>query len=83
MTNYSDQTRTTNKPIENVIIINDYAERVGGAAGVAIDSAIGLSKSGLNVYYLYGGGALDASFENSGVRLISLGKTNFWQPCWK
>ena len=77
MTNYSDQTRTTNKPIENVIIINDYAERVGGAAGVAIDSAIGLSKSGLNVYYLYGGGALDASFENSGVRLISLGKTEF------
>ena len=46
--------------ISNVVVINDYAHVNGGAASVAIDSALGLAGAGLRVYFISVVGPLDA-----------------------
>ena len=45
--------------ISNVVVINDYAHVNGGAASVAIDSALGLAGAGLRVYFISVVGPVD------------------------
>lgn len=53
------------KKIENIIIINDYAHINGGAAKVAIQSAIGLSEKGLNVVFFSAVGPIDNALKKN------------------
>lgn len=43
----------------NVVVINDYAHINGGAASVAIESALGLASTGLQVYFIAVVGPVD------------------------
>lgn len=58
--------------IKNIIIINDHAYVSGGAAKVAIHSAIGLAKAGLNVVFFAAVGPIDKELLNSNVKVICL-----------
>jgi glycosyltransferase involved in cell wall biosynthesis len=56
----------------NIIILNDYAKINGGAAKVAIDSAIGLAKQGHRVIFFTAVGPIDPGLIKSGVKIIYL-----------
>lgn len=57
----------------NIIILNDYASVQGGAAKVAIESAIGLAEAGNNVTFIFGCGSLDYKLGNTvNVNCINL-----------
>ena len=51
------------REIKNIIIINDFGHINGGAAQVAINTALGLSKLGHRVYYFYAVEPLDQRIE--------------------
>ncbi len=54
----------------NVVVVNDYGHVNGGAAKVAISSAIGLAKRGHAVTYITAVAPVDAGLEASGVRVF-------------
>jgi len=56
----------------NLIILNDYAYINGGAAKVAIDSAIGFAKQGHRVIFFTAVGPIDPGLIKSGVKIIYL-----------
>jgi len=56
----------------NIIIINDYASVQGGAAQVAVASAIGLAKAGYKLSFIYASGEADEKLIHSNIRLIPL-----------
>lgn len=56
----------------NVIVVNDYAAINGGAAKVAIDSAIGLAKNGFQVVYFAAVGPIEPALTKSGIKVICL-----------
>lgn len=58
--------------LKNVIIVSDYAHVTGGAAKVAINSAIGLAGLGLNVHYFAAVGPVAESLLRSPVRVECL-----------
>ena len=58
--------------LKNVIIISDHAHVTGGAAKVAISSAIGLAESGLNVHYFSAVGPIAENLLASPVRVECL-----------
>lgn len=58
--------------LRNVILLNDYASVQGGAAQVAVSSALGLAKSGFSVYYVYAVGEPERALSESGVKCICL-----------
>ena len=49
--------------IKNIVIINDFGHINGGAAQVAINTALGLSKLGHRVFYFYAVEPLDQRIE--------------------
>ena len=59
-----------------VIIINDYGFINGGAAKVAIDSAIGLVKQGFQVVFLCAVGPVAPELLGSDVKVICIGQTD-------
>jgi glycosyltransferase involved in cell wall biosynthesis len=56
----------------NVIIVNDSCAINGGQAKVAISSAAGLARKGLNVIFFAGQGPPDPSLAKAGVRVVCL-----------
>lgn len=58
--------------LKNIIIVYDYAFINGGAANVAIQSAIGLAEQGYNVTYFSAVGPVDSELEKSNVNIICL-----------
>ncbi len=58
--------------INNVIVICDVGTANGGAANVAIQSAIGLSKMGLNVILFSSVGPVDKKLQDAGVKVVCL-----------
>ena len=60
------------KVLNNVVIVSDYAHVTGGAAKVAINSAIGLADSGLDVLYFSAVGPVAESLLRSRVRVECL-----------
>lgn len=58
--------------IKTVVIINDYAEIQGGAAKVAIESAVSLAKRGYKVIFIYAAGEIDQCLYSSTVNCIGL-----------
>ena len=57
---------------KNVIVVSDYAHVTGGAAKVAINSAIGLAETGLDVHYFAAVGPIAESLLRSRVRVECL-----------
>ena len=58
----------------NVIIVNDYAHINGGAARVAIDSAVGLAQDGVHVAYFSAVGPIETVLEKNGVKVTCIGQ---------
>ncbi|HFE9702434.1 TPA: glycosyltransferase family 4 protein [Clostridium perfringens] len=58
--------------MKNIVIINDFSYINGGAAKVAISSAVGLKKKGYNVIYYTSVGNIDTDLIDSGVKVITL-----------
>ncbi|WNK21199.1 glycosyltransferase family 4 protein [Halomonas piscis] len=56
----------------NVVIINDFAHVQGGAAKVAIESAIGLAEAGHRVFFIYGDGPASEALFHPNIQLIDL-----------
>ena len=62
-----------NRNVKNIIIIYDYCEINGGAAKVAIQSAIALSQTSFNVFYFSATGQEDNSLITSKINVTNLG----------
>lgn len=60
--------------IKNVVIVNDWAYKNGGAGNVAISTALGLSELGLNVYLFSAVGPASDEILNSNIKVICLGQ---------
>ena len=63
-----------NVELKNVIVVYDYAAINGGAAKVAIQSAIALSEQQLNVIYFAAVGPIDEALRKSSVKVVCLGQ---------
>lgn len=59
--------------IKNVIVICDHASVSGGAAKVAISTALGLAEKGINVVYFCGAYPVDPRLESK-VKVLCLGQ---------
>ena len=62
-----------NKTLRNIIIVYDYAEINGGAAKVAIQSAIELSKTEYNVYFFSAVAPVNEELKKSNCNVKCLG----------
>ena len=62
--------------LKNIVIVNDCAHIEGGAASVAINSAIGLAKH-YSVYLFSAVQPIDRRLEEVGVRVICMGKRTY------
>jgi glycosyltransferase involved in cell wall biosynthesis len=60
--------------MHHVVIVNDFAYINGGASKVAIDSALGLGKAGVDVTFFSAVGPAIPLLEQNGVRAICLGQ---------
>lgn len=60
----------------NVIIVCDYANTVGGAEKVAIESAIGLARMGMNVVFFSAVAPIDQRLIEEGIRVVCLNQTD-------
>lgn len=60
--------------LRNIIIVNDFAFINGGAAKVAIESAIGLAGLGYHVTFFAAVGPIDDRLEQAGIRVVCLGQ---------
>lgn len=58
--------------VQNIIVVYDYAFINGGAAKIAIKSAIALSKLNYNVYFYAGVGPIDEELKSSCVHIRCL-----------
>ena len=68
-------TEKTNISIKNIIIVYDYGFINGGAAKVAINTAIKLSSNpNFNVFYFCGSGPICDNLTNSNVKCICVGE---------
>jgi glycosyltransferase involved in cell wall biosynthesis len=68
-------TEKTSGPIKNIIIVYDYGFVNGGAAKVAINTAIELSKNqNFNIFYFCGTGPLCDDLKNSNLKCICVGE---------
>ena len=63
----------------NIVVVNDYATINGGAAKVAIDSAIGLAKQGFQVVYFAATGPIEPALMNNGIKVICLEQQDILQ----
>lgn len=59
--------------LKNIVIVNDWASIEGGAANVAINSAIGLAKH-YCVYLFSAVQPIDSRLKKAGVNVICIGK---------
>lgn len=62
--------------VNNVIVICDVATANGGAANVAIQSAVGLSERGMNVVLFCAVGPIDQDLQKSKVKVICLNQND-------
>lgn len=65
--------------LKNIVIVNDWASIEGGAANVAINSAIGLAKH-YCVYLFSAVQPIDSRLKKAGVNVICIGKKDVLQP---
>lgn len=56
----------------NIIILNDYAAVQGGAAQVAVQSALGLAQQGHKITFVFASGEADPLLDHSNIQCISL-----------
>lgn len=56
----------------NIVIINDYASVQGGAAQVAVKSALGLANAGFNITFIFAAGMSDTLLQHDKIRLVCL-----------
>src|SRR6185437_6395058 len=78
--------------VRSVIVLNDFCHVQGGASRVAIDEAVALKKSGLEVTYLGAVGPVCDDLSAAGVRTICLDQPQLvderdhpsviWQTMW-
>lgn len=61
------------KSVKTAVIIHDYGDVRGGQEKVAVDSALGLRATGLDVVFFCATAAVDQRLIDAGVRVISLG----------
>ena len=57
-----------------VVVVNDFAHVNGGAAAVAIDSAIGLARRGHRVSFFSAVGPVDSRLRDAGVEVVCTGQ---------
>jgi len=69
---YTERHVNMSGKLENIIIVYDYAEINGGAAKVAIQSAIALSEHHYNVFYFAACGPVNEALQKSNVSVICL-----------
>src|SRR5690606_35879998 len=62
-----------------VLLLSDFGVVNGGAAKVAITSALALAEAGARVCFVYGGGSLDPRLVSAGVETIGLGLESVWE----
>lgn len=62
--------------VRAVLVFNDYCHVEGGASRVAIDEAVGLQRSGLDVTYVGAVGPISADLTTAGVRTVCLEQTD-------
>jgi glycosyltransferase involved in cell wall biosynthesis len=60
--------------VRSVVVLNDFCHVQGGASRVAIDEAVALRKSGLDVTFLGAVGPTCEALDGAGVRTICLGQ---------
>lgn len=75
MTPATSATRPERKPaatIDRVVVINDDAVASGGAATIALASAVGLAQSGIRVTFLTGDAA-PSPLQDGGIEVVRLG----------
>jgi glycosyltransferase involved in cell wall biosynthesis len=60
--------------VRSVVVLNDFCHVQGGASRVAIDEAVALRKSGLDVTFLGAVGPVCEALDDAGVRTICLGQ---------
>lgn len=58
--------------IRNIVILNDYACVQGGAAQVAVNSAVGLADKGYSVIFIYASGEEDKRLQSPNIKCINL-----------
>ncbi|PKR58532.1 glycosyltransferase family 4 protein [Thalassospira lohafexi] len=64
-----------------VVVLSDTARNNGGAAKVALQSAIGLRQAGYRVIFVSGeGGTVDPALEASGAEIVSLNQSSISDP---
>jgi glycosyltransferase involved in cell wall biosynthesis len=66
--------------LKTVVVVSDIAHVNGGAAEVAIKSAIGLAEMGLQVYFFSAAGPVDSRLIKSGVIVNCLNQTTISNP---
>lgn len=62
--------------MKKIIVINDYGFNSGGASVVAIQTAIGLKKLGIDVTFLCACAPIDKKLIESGLETVCLGQSN-------
>lgn len=60
------------RPVKTVVIVHDYGDVRGGQEKVAIDSALGLKASGLDVLFFCATEPTDLRLAASGINVVSL-----------
>jgi glycosyltransferase involved in cell wall biosynthesis len=73
-----DGTAKARNPGIALVVVSDFGHVNGGAAQVAIQSAIGLRQSGLDVTFAYAVGPADERLEASGVRIERIPLEEVW-----
>lgn len=67
--------------ISTIVVLTDSVRNNGGAAKVALQSAIGLCQAGYRVIFVGGEGEpADPELESSGVEIVSLGQPSISDP---
>jgi glycosyltransferase involved in cell wall biosynthesis len=62
----------------SAVIVSDFAHVNGGAAQVAIVSAIGLARRGIPVAFVYAAGPADERLMAAGIRLVPVATADIW-----
>ncbi len=65
-------------PVAHAIVVSDFAWCNGGAARVAIESALALARAGLRVTFIHGSAEVDESLKRSAVETVGLGLRSVW-----
>ncbi len=60
--------------VKNAVIINDHGYICGGASKIALQTAVGLAESGINVYFFCAVGPVSDELARNNIKTICLGQ---------